>query len=111
MMAPLPVGQRGVEVLEAVGPEAGVEVGGARAGQPERLLVVAGVALEGLVDEPAEAGAGERGVDPAEVALDLGPALRGQAAGDPPERHGRPSAATGLGQRHGRPRRPPCTPG
>ena len=52
------------------------------AGQPERLLLVAGVALEGRVDEPAQRGARQRRVDPPQVALDLGPALRGQVAGE-----------------------------
>ena len=102
---------RRVEVLEAVGPEAGVEVGRARAGQPEGLLVVAGVALEGLVDEAAERGARQRGVDAAEVALHLGPPLRGQVAGDAARGARAPVAATGCGQGAGDARPPPCTRG
>ena len=59
MIAPLPCVEGLVEQVPAVGAEAGVEIGGAGAREPERLLVVAGVALEGLVDEAPERGARE----------------------------------------------------
>src|SRR3546814_15119624 len=50
-----------------------VEVRGAGAREPERLLVVAGVGLEGLVDGASQRAAAEAGIDAAEVALHLGP--------------------------------------
>ena len=98
MMAPLPAAIAASRCSKPSARKPGVEVGGARAGEPERLLVVAGVALEGLVDEPAEPSAGQRGIDPAEVALHLGAPLGGEVAGEPPEG---PSAAGGDRVRQG----------